>query len=241
MTEAEWLACTDPAPMLAFLRGKISERKFRLFACACCRRIWHLLPGEQLRRAVEVSERYADGRATAAERKTARAAAMQSHTDASACLDLPLLSRKGLLVGGWGKQAVSFAASRRGSADAVYCCRMAIGARACAEEFPSPTRLADWHAARAAQFPEFADTLRDIVWNPFRLQTLDADCLRWSMGTVPAIAQHVYKDNSFHDLPILADSLEDAGCADAELVAHCRRLGGHVRGCWAVDLLLGQS
>src|SRR6516164_7753143 len=37
MTESEWLAATDPEPMLAFLRGKASERKLRLFACACCR------------------------------------------------------------------------------------------------------------------------------------------------------------------------------------------------------------
>jgi hypothetical protein len=40
MTEAEWLACDDPQKMLAFLRGRASERKFRLFTCACCRRAW---------------------------------------------------------------------------------------------------------------------------------------------------------------------------------------------------------
>src|SRR5436190_21674746 len=61
MNEREWLTSIEPTPMLGYLRGKASERKLRLFAVACCRRVWHLLPDERSRKAVEVSERYADG------------------------------------------------------------------------------------------------------------------------------------------------------------------------------------
>jgi len=61
MTEAEWEECQNPEPMLAFLDGKASKRQLRLFAVACCRRLWDLLTDQRSRRAVEASERYADG------------------------------------------------------------------------------------------------------------------------------------------------------------------------------------
>src|SRR5262249_18195998 len=60
VTEAEWLVCNDPNLMLASFPSKTSRRKMRLFACACCRRIWHLLIDDRSRIAVEKSELYTD-------------------------------------------------------------------------------------------------------------------------------------------------------------------------------------
>src|SRR5215471_10934410 len=60
MDEAEWLACEEPRLMLEFLRGRASDRKFRLFACGCCRRLWDLLPSDLNRQAVQAIEEYPD-------------------------------------------------------------------------------------------------------------------------------------------------------------------------------------
>jgi hypothetical protein len=62
MTEFDWLVSEDPGSMLEYLRGKISGRKLRLFACGCSRLSWDGLTDQRSRRAVEVAERYANGR-----------------------------------------------------------------------------------------------------------------------------------------------------------------------------------
>jgi hypothetical protein len=54
------------------------------------------------------------------------------------------------------------------------------------------------------------------------------------------LAQTIYLERRFVDLPILADALEEAGCNDPEILAHCRAAGPHFRGCWVIDLLLGR-
>jgi hypothetical protein len=75
MTEQEWAKCRSPALLLKALRyGKKeqrpSPRKLQLFCCACCRRIWHLVTDERLRRAVDVAEQCADGLVTEKEARS---------------------------------------------------------------------------------------------------------------------------------------------------------------------------
>jgi hypothetical protein len=63
MKQAEWRVSNEPAKMLKWLRRKRLDRKFRLFSCACCRRIWALLPDITSRVAVEMAERFVEGHA----------------------------------------------------------------------------------------------------------------------------------------------------------------------------------
>jgi hypothetical protein len=87
---------------------------------------------------------------------------------------------------------------------------------------------------------------RDVLGNPFRPVTLDAS---WRTPGVRGLAQEIYEERTMPEgtldptrLSILADALEDAGCDNEDLLAHCRRQGAvHVRGCWVVDRLLGME
>jgi hypothetical protein len=61
VTEAEWLAATDPAPMLEHLDSRANDRKLRLFCCACCLPKCLLVSTTPYRAALGVAERYAVG------------------------------------------------------------------------------------------------------------------------------------------------------------------------------------
>jgi hypothetical protein len=63
----------------------------------------------------------------------------------------------------------------------------------------------------------------------------------WLTSSVLALAEGIYADRAFDRMPILADALQDAGCDNADILAHCRGEGPHVRGCLVVDLLLGKT
>ena len=87
--------------------------------------------------------------------------------------------------------------------------------------------------------PEHVEVLHDIFANPFRPVSFD---MSWRTATAVAIAKEMYDSRDFSAMPILADALQDAGCDNDDLLAHCRDANCvHVRGCWVVDLVLGKS
>jgi hypothetical protein len=227
MTEAEWLACTESSRVLDLLIGKGSERKFRLFACACVRRAWHLLADERSRRAVETAERYADGLETEASLRAARDAAYEVAT-------WPM--REGRRTTSLAAQAAAFAAWN--AADRAYNVRgfsVAASASWNAAAALSPDPLGENGAERAFQYRLLSDVLGNFGCP---LPRLNPVWLVWEAGTVPKLAAAIYEERAFDRLSILADALEEAGCDAAELLAHLRGPGPHVRGCWALDLLL---
>jgi hypothetical protein len=221
MTEAEWLNCTDPAPMLDFIRAKVSDRKLRLFAFACVRRIWHLLKDDVSRGAIEIAERFVDGQATAEE-----------VVDACAWIDAASAACEA---------AVASAAFFRTYPEAIRAARGAANAARSAVDAARDNGM--WGDSDNVPAEARAQTflLRDICGNPSRTISIDPILLAWNDSTVSKIAQAIYDERAFERLPILADALEDAGCGDADLLRHCREPGEHVRGCWAVDLLLGKQ
>ena len=98
-----------------------------------------------------------------------------------------------------------------------------------------------WQEVGKAERLAQADLVRDLFGPlPFRPVSVNRAWLAWDGGTVAKLAAATYEERAFDRLPILADALEEAGCADAELLGHLRGPGPHVRGCWVLDLLLGQ-
>jgi hypothetical protein len=214
MTEAEWLKGTAPEPMLEFLKGRASERKLRLVACACCRRIWHLLDSWS-QNVVAVAEQQVDGSVP----QVAMTFAAELHRDV--ILEAkPYTARH--IAAGIANAILSGAAWALAWNTVSEVRRALLANRPQADTYSE----AAWQAA----------IVRDLFGNPFR-PTAFSDT--WLTPNVVKVSQAIYKEQSVEGMPVLADALEEGGCARADILAHCRGSGPHARGCWVVDLLLG--
>lgn len=222
MTESEWLTSTDLMPMVEFLGDRLDARKLRLLACASARRVWRLLDDDQSKVAVEVAERFADGLASPADLALAYRAA-----DAT-----------------WASipdYAGSRRAMRRSEEGRAAAKKAAWLARNAANPDLSRGHLRFSSGRTARTNVAHADILRDLFGPlPFRPVEVVPAWLAWNAGAVPGLAGTIDEEGTFDLMPVLGDALEDAGCEDAMILDHLRGEGRHVRGCWALDLILAR-
>lgn len=232
MTEAEWLVSADPRLMLRFLGKTGSTRKFRLFALACCRRLWHLLSDERSRSALERAERLADQpSADPAEWRSVKLQAWSAEAELHGGTDL-LRDR--------AAAAVNEGVSYFGEVEDLFTLAASTSFRAAdtlAERGFGPA----FDAERVAQ----AGLVRDIFGNPFRPNAIDST---WLTPTVTGIASAAYVNRIMPSgeldparLAVVADALEEAGCSELEILDHLRGPGPHTRGCFVVDAILRKS
>ena len=249
MTEADWDAATDPAGMLTLAAPRVSDRKLRLYLVGCCRRRWGLFTDPRCRGAVETAERVADGTATDPERAHGLVLAREAHERSQwtrGGAGAPPDHARLVADAAWvvcDRPADLRRTRRRApnaprvlwAADAPTSLELAYARAAVGTDGGGDVR---YEALRAAERAAQADLLRCVFGNPFVYTVPDPG---WRTTAVLGLAAAVYEERAFDRLPILADALEEAGCTDPAVLAHCRRPRGHARGCWVVDLLLDRS
>ncbi|MFO0805086.1 MAG: hypothetical protein U0791_18425 [Gemmataceae bacterium] len=227
MTEAEWLAATDPVPMLDYLRGKSSDRKLRLFDIGCCQRLSRIIENEPAWvGGLDAAEQFADGKIGASE--LGRWHEEISNWEGSlADFRLPLIQTHGSLF------AVTLLERDDSSHGVQYSVRLAMTELAVELEGAACVQRVSEEQSQVS-----SRLLREIIGNPFRPVTFAPD---WRTSTVAAIARGMYESRDFSPMSLLADALQDAGCDNEDILNHCRSNGPHVRGCWVVDLILAKN
>ena len=242
MTEADWLTKTDFTAHVGFVADQLSPRRQRLLAAGFCRAVAHLFDHPDLTTALAVVEWYADGRESVAELEKAR----------QACRVLALQARDAYVrqVDGDGSGAtgdvrselawaVSLAAGGQLTLTDVgsRVANAAVQARTGAGLL-TPVAMDAYNAAAAEQSLVMREVVWDVVGNPFRPVEFAPT---WRTDTAVALARHIYERREFSAMPILADALQDAGCDSDAVLNHCRHEGGHIRGCWVLDGVLGRE
>jgi hypothetical protein len=225
--------------MLRAIAGRVTDRKLDLFNGWCCHALRPYLTDPRSRAAVRYAEQHIDeGCPHTSEREDILESAKTAVEDLtrwakSAPTNTECNRRWVYVVAAQvAQQSLGHDQPNRGVYANALLTAHAFGSAnhhraAC---LPGSEELRDEHLdLQAAVF-------RDIVGNPFRPPAFDR---RWRSEDTLGLARAIYADRAFARLPLLADALMDAGCDDGALLAHCRSVGPHARGCWAVDLVLG--
>lgn len=227
MTEQEWEESVDPEKMLAAIRDKASDRKLRLFACAC----WRLrLRGDEIpdgESALQVAEGFAEGRLTADQ--------LPDLPNPVTLLIWSLRDETAWEAGRWAARGGQFHAKSEARE-----ARLTPEARKILEHMDVMPDLTGPHCIEAAKRVSAlqASFLQDIFGNPFASSHVEID---WPNSTMLALAKAASEARDPLHFPILTDALEDAGCCNQTILSHLRSPGPHVRGCWVIDFLLGKE
>jgi len=247
MTEAEWLASTEPDDLLEFLRDRASDRQFRLFMCACCRRFLPFMPrkpAHDLRlceKYVAYGEQFAEGLITWEEME----AALDEQEWANVSHDgylAALATRQAIYreIAGCtrpmlrGRNLIAHPASSASEYSRTVMGRLQVNNKTAKGSTPTAKKRMATIAEKRYQI----QLLHDLFGNPFRPVAVSPS---WLTTTVVALAAGIYEEKAFDRLPILADALQDAGCDNEDSLNHCRQPNPHVRGCWVIDLLTGRE
>lgn len=231
MTESEWDCQRDPLALLEHLfpmRGLDSTeqqtRESKLYLLGCARLAWDRLPWVG-RKLLEIAERLVDHESIqAAIRSAARELAEELTNCRGEAEDLAAIERRLLdLDDSLGRR---FELEPKIEPDA-----WATLAHLIYYPFAGTTP----HYRRIAKEDHCIELLRDVFPNPFRDAQIRPE---WRDRTVTGIARGMYASRDFSPLPLLADALQDAGCANDHVLDHCRSPGPHIRGCWVVEGIL---
>lgn len=214
MTRDGWNNTHFPLPLLRFLADNrsLTPRKARLFACACCRLKTDIITLDDRHTIAGLAEEFADGRVDDMGLKIAHLTAR----DLCAVEPDNRARRLAFLVTEPVVNLVNVAS------EAVEWLLPVSGERT-SLDYAGPNHI-------------LADLIREIF--PHSDHSFDST---WRTPAVKDLAHGIYDSRDFTALPLLADALEEVGCTLDAVLAHCRdSQSKHVRGCWAVDLVLGK-
>jgi hypothetical protein len=221
---------------------RVSARKFRLFVAASALRLWFLPLDDRSKDVLAAFFRYTDGVGSREDFFAACVRIQEAHPETSFVSHLAGAMWSDDPAGAsWAAMEIASAIAWGAAKDsvAITCADADEDERFtwgfCGPEDPH------WQAVRAIEEKFQADLLRHIVGNPFRTVRLDPAWLCWNDGIVGKLAQAIYDERAFDRMPVLGDALEEASCTNEAILSHCRERGGHVRGCWVLDQLIGQG